>query len=87
MHLDQVNIYSLVFKRIQISRNVSLILLAVAIRIKEDANYNESEAKCLTFLFRSWKDEDFLRKFRLLLVVLLLVGCQSQEENIEQNYY
>ncbi|GAB6412399.1 hypothetical protein bcgnr5372_00380 [Bacillus luti] len=26
----------------------------------------------------------FLGKFRLLLVVLLLVGCQSQEENIEQ---
>lgn len=26
----------------------------------------------------------FLGKFRLLLVVLLLVGCQSQEENVEQ---
>ncbi len=26
----------------------------------------------------------FLGKFKLLLVVLLLVGCQSQEENIEQ---
>ncbi len=28
--------------------------------------------------------KSFLGKFRFLLVVLLLVGCQSQEENIEQ---
>ncbi|EEK77042.1 hypothetical protein [Bacillus cereus] len=30
------------------------------------------------------KMKSFLGKFRFLLVVLLLVGCQSQEENIEQ---
>ncbi|MDH4420527.1 MULTISPECIES: hypothetical protein [Bacillus] len=36
------------------------------------------------FFLGAGKMKIFLGKFKLLLVVLLLVGCQSQEENIEQ---
>ena len=37
------------------------------------------------FSFRSWEYEKLFRKLRFLLVfVVLLVGCQQEENNVEQ---